>query len=77
MLQDLWGLIFLGSTISPMISIMGWILPIIAIIFGIIGIIVDKSKGMAIVGLILGILGLIVRILVVSFLADLLTSLLP
>ena len=37
-----------------------WALPILAIIFGIIGIIVDDSKGMAIAGLILGIIALLI-----------------
>jgi len=37
----------------------GFYLPVAAIVFGIIGIIVDDSKGMAIAGLILGIIGII------------------
>ena len=42
---------------------------IAAIVFGIIGIIVDDSKGMAIAGLILGIIGLIFGFIVVLVLA--------
>jgi hypothetical protein len=43
----------------PFGSYIMWALPILAIIFGIIGIIVDDSKGMAIAGLILGIIAII------------------
>jgi len=43
-------------------------LPAAAIVFGIIGIIVDDSKGMAIAGLILGVIGLIVGFIIVMFL---------
>jgi len=36
-----------------------WVLPILAIIFGIIGIVKDDSKGLGIAGLIIGIIALI------------------
>lgn len=43
-------------------------LPGAAIVFGIIGIIVDDSKGMAIAGLILGIIGIIFVFFILPFL---------
>ncbi len=42
----------------------GLYLPVAAIVFGIIGIIVDDSKGMAIAGLILGCIGIIFILLI-------------
>lgn len=50
-----------GWLIGAFISIpsIGWIFPIIAVIFGIIGIIRDDSKGMAIAGLILGLISFV------------------
>lgn len=59
----LWGIVvhfyfsinnFLDLPISHLTFIIGWILPTIAIIFGIIGLAVGDSKGLAIAGLILG-----------------------
>lgn len=50
----------------------GLTLPIIAIIFGAIGISQDDSKGMGVAGLILGIIGIIVTIVVVVLLPFLL-----
>lgn len=49
----------------PIISVIGGILSAIAILFGIIGIIIDDPKELAIAGLILGILGLIPSFLVI------------
>ena len=43
-----------------------------AIVFGIIGIIADDSKGMAIAGLILGIIGLILGFVITFFLSEIL-----
>ncbi|MFW9969016.1 MAG: hypothetical protein ACFFDF_02370 [Candidatus Odinarchaeota archaeon] len=48
--------------IGGLIIVLGWGIIAIAIIFGILGIILDDSKGMAIAGLILGIIGLILRL---------------
>ena len=48
-----------------------WALPILAIIFGIIGIIVDDSKGMAIAGLILGIIALLIWPVLGGFILEL------
>jgi len=67
---------FLPS-IVPIVFIIGWLIPGIAVIFGIIGIIVDGSKGMAIAGLILGIIALIVGFLLRSLIADFFASLIP
>jgi hypothetical protein len=50
--------------ISALFSIIGWLIPAIAIIFGIIGIIKDDYKGLAIAGLTLGILALIFGLLI-------------
>jgi hypothetical protein len=44
------------------IAIFGTIAIFVAILFGILGSILDESKGLAITGLILGIIGLIVRV---------------
>ena len=74
-LLDLWS--FFLPNILPIISIMGWVLPIVAIIFGILGIIMDDSKGMAITGFIFGIIGLIVRFLISYLFATFLASLIP
>ena len=49
--------------IGNLIIILGWVSIGIAIVFGILGIILDEYKGMAIAGLILGIIGLILRLL--------------
>ncbi len=43
-------------------------LPVAAIVFGIIGIITDDSKGMAIAGLVLGVIGIIFVLFVLPFL---------
>ncbi|MBY8979625.1 MAG: hypothetical protein KGD72_04495 [Candidatus Lokiarchaeota archaeon] len=47
-------------------------LPIAAIVFGIIGLIVDDSKGMSIAGLILGILSIVFIVFILPMLAFLL-----
>ncbi len=44
-------------------------LPIAAIVFGIIGIIIDDSKGMAKMGLVLGVIGLIFVIFVLPIIS--------
>lgn len=55
----IFGLISIPSgIIAAFISIIGWLIPPIAIIFGIIGTVKDDSKGMAVAGLVLGIVGL-------------------
>lgn len=41
------------------IPYIGWLFPIVAIVFGIIGIMKDDSHGMAIAGLILGIISFV------------------
>jgi len=55
----IFGLMSIPSgIIAAFVSIIGWLIPPIAIIFGIIGIVKDDSKGMALAGLVLGIVGL-------------------
>ena len=71
------SLALLTSDIVSIIAIFGWLIPGIAVIFGIIGIIADDSKGMAIAGLILGIIGLIVGFLIRSLFANFFDSLIP
>ena len=61
-----------GFLLGAFIPFGGYFLPVAAIILGIIGIIVDDSKGMAIAGLILG----VITIIIVIFLLPLLVVLL-
>ena len=68
--------IFLGGPdILIGFSIIGWVIPAIAIIFGIIGIIKDDPKGLSIAGLILGflaiVLGLVLRFLIATLFSGL------
>lgn len=71
------------ALICGILGYFGWILlgalpfgffylPIAAIVFGIIGLIVDDSKGMSIAGLILGSLGIVFIIFILPMLAFLL-----
>ena len=57
-----------GWLLGMFIPYGAYILPGIAIVTGIIGIIVQDSKGMAIAGLILGIIGLVLGFVIVFFL---------
>ena len=57
---------FLTFDIIILAFVIGWLVPFTAIIFGIIGIVKDESKGMAIAGLILGIVSLLIGILIYS-----------
>lgn len=66
--------IFFEPNLISIDIILGWLIPGIAIIFGIIGIILDSSKGMAIAGLILGIIGLFLGFLYRTFISDWLAS---
>jgi len=56
--------IFRLPTIAVTVFIFTWILPVIPISLGIIGIARDESKGKAAAGFILGLLGLIVEVLI-------------
>jgi len=47
--------------VANLIIILGWVFITVAIIFGIIGLAVDKPIGLATAGLVLGIISLIVR----------------
>ena len=53
----------LMPTIATLVSMIGWLIISVAIIFGIIGIVMDETKERAIIGLILGIIGLIIGII--------------
>ena len=70
LLIEIWNLI-LRWTNLPIISVMGWVISSLAILLGIIGIIIDDPKKLAIAGLICGILGLIHRFLAIYILATL------
>jgi hypothetical protein len=59
----------------PFIGLFGLIFPIIAIIFGAIGIKKDDSHGMAIAGLVIGCISLLCIILVVTVFAILFAAL--
>ena len=61
--SNLWLELFDAMVLA---SIIGWVVPFIAIIFGMAGIIKDDSKGMATAGLILGVIGLLIGILIYS-----------
>ena len=55
---------FLGShDIFMGFSIIGWVIPAIAVIFGIVGVIKDDRKGLSITGLILGSLAILLGLL--------------
>jgi len=53
----------LMPNIASLVSIIGWLIICVAIIFGMIGIILDETKEKAIIGFILGIIGLIIGII--------------
>ena len=63
--------------ILALFSILGWLIPTIAIIFGIIGIIKDDSKGLAIAGLILGVIALILGLIIRYMITSLFSGLMP
>ena len=63
--------------ILALFSIIGWLIPAIAVIFGIIGIIKDDTKGLAIAGLILGAIALILGIVIRLMIATLFSGLMP
>ena len=61
--NNLWLELFGAMVLASMIS---WIVPSIAIIFGLVGFMKDDSKGMAIAGLFLGVISLFIWILTYS-----------
>jgi len=65
------------SDILALFSVIGWLIPAIAIIFGIIGIIKDEAKGLAIAGLILGAIALILGLIIRFMIATLFSGLMP
>ncbi len=60
-----------------LLSIIGWLIPAIAIIFGIIGIIKDDSKGLAMAGLILGAIALILGLILLFVITNSFSGLIP
>jgi hypothetical protein len=70
------GGLFGNPQFGIIISILGWVCIVVAILFGIIGIIVEESKGMGIAGLVLGIVSLILRF-TIGFLYTLILSFIP
>jgi hypothetical protein len=60
-----------------LLSMIGWLIPAIAIIFGIIGIIKDDSKGLAMAGLILGAIALILGLILLFVITNSFSGLIP
>ena len=71
----IFGILGLCCAWAIPIPFVGLIFPIIAIIFGAIGIKKDDSHGMAIAGLVLGIIALVCVILAITLLVALLAAL--
>ena len=63
--------------ILALFSMLAWLIPAIAIIFGIIGIIRDDTKGLAIAGLILGVIALILGLIIRYMITSLFSGLMP
>jgi len=63
--------------ILALFSIIGWLIPSIAVVFGIIGNIKDEKKGLAIAGLILGAIALILGLLIRFMITTLFSGLMP
>lgn len=59
--ESIWGV---SPDILFLFSVIGWLIPGMAALFGLIGIIVDDSKGRAIAGFILGVIGLMIAFIV-------------
>ena len=76
-ISSFYSLLLGGPDILTLFSIIGWLIPAIAIIFGIIGIIIDDTKGLAIAGLILGAIALIFGLLIRSMITSLFSGLMP
>ena len=70
------GLVSLINLLMPnivtLVSIIGWLIIAVAIIFGIIGSVMDETKERAIIGLILGIIGLIIGLIFTNLFTTLL-----
>jgi len=63
----------LPSEISMLLSIIGWLIPSIAVFFGFIGIVVNNPKGRAIAGFTLGLIGIIFGIVIRIYLENIFT----
>ena len=71
---SIWGA---SSEITSLFSVISWFIPGIASIFGLVGIVVDDSKGRAIAGFVLGLIGLMIAIIVPLVFENLFTSIIP
>jgi hypothetical protein len=71
----IFGLIGLCCAWIIPIPFVPWLFPIVAVIFGIIGIMKDDSNGMAIAGLVLGIISFVCVAVALLFLAVILSML--
>ena len=71
------GIWSLPLEITSFLSLLGWLVPGLAVIFGLIGIIVDDSKGRAIAGFILGFMGLLILFVIHLIFENLFTPLIP
>ncbi len=69
----IFGLIGLCCAWIIPIPFVPWLFPIVAVIFGIIGIMKDDSNGMAIAGLVLGIISFVCVAVALLFLAVILS----
>jgi len=76
-ISSIYSLLLGILNISALFSIIGWLIPAIAVIFGIIGIIKDDTKGLAIAGLILGAIALTLGLIISFMLATLFSRLMP
>ena len=71
------GIWSLPPEITSLLSLFGWLIPGLALIFGLIGMFVDDSKGRAITGFILGLMGLIIVFVIQIIFENLFTPLFP
>jgi hypothetical protein len=63
--------------VYPYVSILGWIFSIVAVLAGLLGLVIDDTKGWAIAGIILGIIGFILIYFLRSLFLNLFASFLP
>ena len=76
-ISSIYSLLMGMPDILALFSLIGWLIPAIAIIFGIIGIIKDDTKGLAIAGLILGVIALILGLIIRYMITSLFSGLMP
>ena len=71
------GIWSLPSEVTSFLSLLGWLIPGLAVIFGLIGMFADDSKGRAITGFILGLMGLIIIFVIHIIFENLFSPLIP